>query len=273
MTNTRPAEPRYDGAPDFDRALLPELWALPHFRLATAEEIDRSYAAYCAADFAALCDLWCAIAAPTRATLGRLTFLYDRARFAPARANGLVFLATVRAVLRAGEALRAQLSPPARAALTTEFPWLERRHEHIPPGWTPPFHFPSLFGRFLEAGSLDDTRARWQLCCALNEVQQQHYSRHAAARFGVPALARHAARERELALNYFAHWAPPATRELWRQCLLVLDGLNAATFALLCQEAPAAFVGRAALGLATRGGEWRAFLADLERPQWLLPLD
>lgn len=260
-----------DGERSFEVGLLPRLAAIPYFRRATDEEIDRSYEAYRGGDFAALCDVWCTVAQPTRAELGRLTRLYDRAGWAPARANGLAFLATVRAVLRAGEKFRARLSARTQQALENEFPWLEHRHEHIPDGWTPPFKFPDELRLFIDALAIDDARARWQLCAALNEVQQQHYSRHAAERFGVPELAQHAARERELAINYFSHWAPEATRELWRQCILVLDGLNAATFDLLCNRAAGAFVRHAMSGMVTRRAEWRAFVENLQKPQWLMP--
>ena len=260
-----------DGERAFEVGLLPRLAAIPYFRRATDEEIDRSYEAYRGGDFAALCDVWCAIAQPTRADLGSLTRFYDRAGWAPARASGLAFLATVRAVLRAGEKFRARLSARTQQALEKEFPWLEHRHEHIPDGWTPPFKFPDEFRLFIDALSIDDARARWQLCAALNEVQQQHYSRHAAARFRVPELAEHAARERELAVNYFSHWAPEATRELWRQCIFVLDGLNAATFDLLCHRAAGAFVRHAMTGMLTRRAEWRAFVENLQKPQWLMP--
>ncbi|HEY2745722.1 MAG TPA: hypothetical protein VGL86_13900 [Polyangia bacterium] len=260
-----------DGERTFDVALLPRLEAIPFFRPATDEEIDRSYAAYRGGDFERLCDEWCAVAQPTRANLGSLTRYYDRAHLAPARANGLAFLATVRAVLRAGEKFRGKLSARTQEVLAKEFPWLEKRHRHVPDGWTPPFKFPDELRLFIDALAVDDARARWQLCAALNEVQQQHYSRHAAERFGVPELARHAARERELAVNYFSHWAPNATRALWRQCILILDGLNAATFDLLCNRAPGSMVGRAMLGMVTRGAEWRAFVANLEKPQWLMP--
>jgi len=260
-----------DGERTFDAELLPRIAAIPLFRRATDEEVDRSYEAYRAGDFGALCDVWCAVAAPTRADLGPLTKFYDRAGWAPARASGLAFLATARAVLRAGEKFRARLSARTQEALHKEFPWLERRHRHIPDGWTPAFKFPDEFRQFIDALAIDDARARWQLCCGLNEVQQQHYSHHAAERFAVPELRRHAARERELAINYFSHWAPNATRELWRQCILVLDGLNAATFDLLCNRAPGTIVRHALTGMVTRGGEWRAFVANLEKPQWLMP--
>jgi len=260
-----------DGERTFEIGLLPRIAAIPFFRLATDDEIDRSYDAYRGGDFAGLCDVWCAIAEPTRANLGSLTKFYDRAGWAPARANGLAFLATVRAVLSAGEKFRSKLSARTQQVLTTEFPWLERRHQHIPDGWTPPFKFPDEFRLFIDALSVDDARARWQLCAAFNEVQQQHYSRHAAERFGVPELALHGARERELAIHYFSHWAPNATRELWRQCILVLDALNAATFDLLCNRARGAIVRHAVAGMVTRGAEWRAFVENLKKPQWLMP--
>ena len=260
-----------DGERSFETGLLPRLAAIPFFRHATDEEIDRSYEAYRAGDFERLCDVWSACAQPTRAELGRLTKFYDRAGWAPARANGLAFLATVRAVLRAGEKFRKKLSARTQQALVEDFPWLERRHPHIPDGWTPPFKFPDEFRLFIDALAVDDARARWQLCAAMNEVQQQHYSRHAAERFAVPELAEHAARERQLALSYFGHWAPEATRELWRQCILILDALNAATFDLLCNREGGAFVARSVAGLVTRGGEWRAFVENLKKPQWLMP--
>lgn len=260
-----------DGERGFDSGLLPRVAAIPFFRLATDEEIDRSYQAYLTLDFDELCDVWCATAQPTRAELGALTRFYDRARWAPARANGLAFLATVRAVLRAGEKFRARLSTRTQEALARDFPWLEKRHRHIPEGWAPPFKFPDEFRLFIDALAVDDARARWQLCCGLNEVQQQAYSRHAAERFGVPELARHAARERQLAVNYFTHWAPGATRELWRQCIILLDALNAATFDLICNRARGAMVRHAFAGMLTRGAEWRAFVAGLDQPQYLMP--
>jgi hypothetical protein len=260
-----------DGERGFAEGLLPQVAAIPFFRLATDEEIDRSYEAYLALDFEKLCDAWCAVAQPTRAELGALTKFYDRARWAPARANGLAFLATVRALLRGGEKFRARLSARTQEALAQDFPWLEKRHRHIPDGWAPPFKFPDEFRLFIDALAVDDARARWQLCCGLNEVQQHWYSRHAAERFGVPELLRHGARERQLAVNYFSHWAPGATRELWRQCIIMLDGLNAATFDLICNHARGAMMRHAVAGMLTRGAEWRAFVSGLDQPQWLMP--
>src|SRR5581483_3809912 len=101
-------------------------------------------------------------------------------------------------------------------------------------------------------GDLDDARARWQLVCALNEVQQAAYSAHAAERFRLPELKRHAARERELALHYFAKWAPEASERLLRQCLFVLDGLNAQVFAMMCRERPAEMIARSMWGAIAR---------------------
>jgi hypothetical protein len=264
--SARPAE----GEPRFDAELLPRLCRIPFFRLATDREIDRSYDAYVAGDYARLCDVWCDIAQPTRAELGSLTTAYDRARWAPSISNGLVFLATVRAVLRAGERFRSKLSARTQMALQKDFPWLEHRHQHIPAGWTPSFKFPDEVRQFIDALTIEDARVRWQLVAALNEVQQQWYSRHAAERFAVPELAIHGARERELALNYFAHWAPSVTRTLWRQCIVLLDGLNAATFDMICNRERGAMLRHAATGFLTRRGEWREFVAGLKTPQWLM---
>jgi hypothetical protein len=155
-------------------------------------------------------------------------------------------------------------------ALAIEFPWLEHRHQHVPPGWTPPLEFPDELATFVDGDRLDDARARWQLVAALNEVQQSAYSAHAAARFGLPELERHAARERALAINYFGHWAPACTELLWRQCIYVLDGLNAAVFALLCRERPAEMIARSLAAALVHRGEWRAFVAGLDHPQRLL---
>ncbi len=105
---------------------------------------------------------------------------------------------------------------------------LERRHEHIPDGWTPPFDFPDVFQSFVDVPSLEEAKVRWQLAAAINEVQQCWYSRFAARIFHLPELLRHAEREEALAHNYFAHWSPPVTGALWAQTIWVLDALNAA---------------------------------------------
>jgi hypothetical protein len=221
-------------------------------------------------DWARLCDVWCEVAQPTRATLPGLTGVaYSRAGLAPRRVSAQAFLASVRAVLDAGKQFRAGLSAPVRRALETEFPWLERRHEHIPPGWTPPLQFPAEFSVFLDIASLDDARARWQLIAAFNEVQQAHYSAYAARLFRLPELAAHAARERALAIHYFGRQAPEATLALWRQCILILDGLNAAVFHMMCEERPGAMIGRSLYGALAHGGEWRRFVDGLSTPQWL----
>jgi hypothetical protein len=261
----------FGAQPDFDARILRSLAARPFFRLVTDEEARAAFDAYRAGDWPSLCDVWQNVADPVRASLpGLVGRAYAHAGWAPARASGMAFLASVRAVLEAGRVFRARLRPEVRHALASEFPWLERRHEHIPPGWTPPFAFPDELGAFIEGGTLDDARARWQLVAALNEVQQAHYSTHAAARFRVPELAAHAARERALAVNYLSHWAPECDAALFRQCLIVLDGLNAAVFALLCREAPATMVARSLYSAVAARAEWRAFQEGLLRPQELL---
>jgi hypothetical protein len=260
----------FDGVAGFDAAFLPRLLARPFFRLATTEELDGAYVAYQAGDAAGLIDTWAQVAAPTRAALGGLAPFYERAGWLPSLWNGLAFLASLRAVLEAGKRFRAGLAPATREALAREFPWLERRHEHVPPGWTPPLDFPPAMARFVEAGDLDEARARWQLLCALNEVQQTAYSRRLAVQFDLPPLKRHAARERALALNYLAHWSPPATRALFGQCIIILDALNAAVFELLCARLPGRMIAHSLRGTFAGRAEWRAFVAGLDRPQWLL---
>jgi hypothetical protein len=265
--------PVLDGRADFDTAILPRLLALPFFRLAPDHELDVAYAAYQRGEWGALCDVWATSCAAQRATLtSGLQRGYDRAGLLPRAVNAQGFLASVRAVLDAGVRFRAGLSPALRASLEHDFPWLEHRHEHVPPGWTPPFSFPSEFAAWLEedGAGLDAARARWQLAAALNEVQQAHNSADCARRFRLPELDRHAARERELALNYLAHWAPECTRAAFRECILSLDALNAAVFALLCVERPGEMIGRSLLGALTGKGEWKAFVAALDLPQRLL---
>jgi hypothetical protein len=269
--DARPSAVRFDGDAAFDTRLLPELRAIPFFRLPTDEEVASSWAAYRAGDFTRLVEVWAEVAEPTRATLpGALGLAYDQARRSPRLANGHAFLASIRAVLEAGKRFRATLSPAVRRALETGFPWLEHRHEHIPAGWTPPLAFPRAFAGFIDV-ALDDARARWQLVCALNEVQQTHYSNDAARRFRLPELHRHAARERELALHYLSRWAPDATEALFRQCLTILDGLNAAVFDMMCRKQPAHMIARSLVGAFSPAGraEWRAFVAALEQPQRL----
>ncbi len=115
-------------------------------------------------------------------------------------------------------------------------------------------------------------RVRWQLAAGLNEVQQAHQSEDCARRFRLPALRLHAARERELAINYFGHFAPRVSRALFRECLFVLDALNAAVFSMLCVERPGEMMRRSFAAAFTQRAQWRAFLDGLARPQWLLPV-
>lgn len=264
----------FEGAAEFETDLLPRIRAVPCFREPTREEIDDSYAAYLTGDWDHLCDTWARVAEPTRATVPpRLRRFYDGAGALPPIMNGLLFLASVRAALAAGIEARKLLRPEVVACITTEFPWLEHRHEHIPPGYCPPFEFPGPFIEFIDAPRLDDVRARWQLTTAFNEVQQTVYSAHAAARFRLPALELHAARERELAHNYFDHWAPACTRELWAQSIYVLDVLNAGVFDLIVRARGLRLMANSVLGAAFWRGEWAAFERNLRDPQVLVPVE
>jgi hypothetical protein len=264
----------FEGAAEFESDLLPRIREVPCFREPTREEIDESYAAYLTGDWDHLCDTWARVAEPTRATVPpHLQGFYDRAGMLPPIMNGLLFLASVRSALAAGVEARQRLRPEVVACITTEFPWLEHRHEHIPPGYTPPFEFPRPFTDFIDAEDLDDVRVRWQLTTAFNEVQQTVYSAHAAQRFRLPALERHAARERELAHNYFGHWAPACTRELWAQSIYVLDALNAAIFDLIVRARGFRLMANSLFGAAFRRGEWTAFERNLAVPQALVPIE
>jgi hypothetical protein len=263
------AAPRiYQATPEL-AARLAAMRRQPYFRTATAVEVDASFEAYESGDIERLITTWQRVAEPTRAELpAAMRWAYSQAGKGPGMVNALVFLVSIRAVLRAGEAFRETLAPAIHQAIHHEFPWLEHRHEHIPPGYTPSFEFPAVFREFLEWGDLDDSRARWQLAVALNEVQQCCYSEFAADLFRLPELRRHAARERSLAINYFAHWAPACTRDLWRETIHVLDALNAAVFELVCK--PHGVFAYALQGVLTQRGQWRAFIAGLDTPQWLL---
>jgi hypothetical protein len=262
----------FEAAPDLDEVLA-RLQALPCFRTATDEEVDASFAAYQAGDIEALCEVWKRVADPTRAELSAASrAAYQHAGKAPRMVNASVFLITLRAVLRAGERFREGLSGEVHRSVHAEFPWLEHRHEHIPAGFTPALEFPDEFRLFVERGDLDDSRARWQLAVGLNEVQQTCYSEFAAGLFRLPELRRHAARERALAINYFGHWAPRCTRDLWRETLYVLDALNAAVFELALAVLPQAFAPVGPLGVRARRAQWRAFVAGLDVPQRLLPV-
>lgn len=263
----------FEGDPEFETRLLPEILATRCFREPTREEIDASYETYLTGDWEHLCDTWARVAQPTRATVpGHLEGFYNRSHWLPPIMNGLLFLASVRAALEAGVRARERFRPEAGECIKTEFPWLENRHEHIPPGYTPPFEFPDAFVSFIDAPTLDDVRARWQLCAAINEVQQTHYSAHGRERFRLPALARHAARERELALNYFGHWAPECSLELWKQCIYVLDALNAAVFDLIVRQRGLRLMANSVFGSVFGRAEWAQFEANLDTPQRLVPV-
>lgn len=266
------ADRRFESSPDLDEGRLPVFRAIPYFRVATDAEVDASFAAYEAGDVDELLAVWRREAEPTRAELPpALALAYRHAGKGPRIVNAAVFLASLRAVLRAGERFRETLSPAVREAVHGEFPWLENRHLHVPEGWTPDFEFPGVFREFLEGGDLDDARARWQLAVAVNEVQQSCYSDYAAELFRLPELRRHAARERALAHNYFGHWSPSCTRDLWRETIYVLDALNAATFELTCERiVPRCFRPMKVMASRAEREQWRAFVAGLEQEQWLL---
>jgi hypothetical protein len=265
----------FEAVEDLDTRLLPTLRAIPYFREATSAEIERSFAAYEGGDIEHLCRVWAQVAAPTRATLPpAMQWAYARAGLGPRLLNASVFLDSLRAVLGAGERFRGRLSAPVQAALGCEFPYLERRHEHVTKDERPGFEFPEVFASYIECsewGTLDDSRARWQLAVALNEVQQCSYSDFAAGLFRLPELRRHAARERELACNYFGHWAPRCTVDLWRETIYVLDALNAATFEHVCtQLLVRAMAPARVLDSRARRAQWREFVTNLDTPQWLL---
>jgi len=252
--------------------LLAQFEAIPYFRQATDPEVEFSFAAYQRGDIETLIQAWATHAEPTRASMPpALRWAYTQAGRAPRTTNALVFLTSLRAVLRAGERFRSGLQPELRAVLETEFPWLEHRHEHVPAGYTPSFEFPPVFREFLERGDLDQARARWQLAVGLNEVQQCAYSDYAARLFRLPELRRHAQRERDLARNYFGHWSPHCTEDLWRETLYVLDALNAAVFELLCDLRPGQIFGRGLIGALTQRAQWRAFVEGLDGPQITVP--
>ena len=265
----------FDGASDFDERILPGLAAIPFFRAPTDEEVTRSWAAYRpgggAEEAAALVEVWRGVAAPTRATLtGFYDAIYHGYARLPSLVLGLSFLATLRSALDAGVRFRASLSPTVQKALEEDFPWLMHRHEHVPAGPFPSMDFADGFREFLDSAStLDDARARWQMVAALNEVEQTVYSRWLSDHFGLPALIRHSERERELAINYLVNWSPRVTERLWRQCLTILDALNARVFAMTCIEKGPRILLSSLAGAVSRRGEWRDFVTGLEKPQRL----
>lgn len=259
----------FEAQADLDARLLPQLRARPYFREASREEIEGSFAAYVAGDPAELCRTWARIAEPTRARMpDAFAWAYAHAGKAPRLVNATVFLDSLRATLAAGERFRGRLSPEVHAIVHKEFPYLEHRHEHVPEGKTASFEFPEVFREYVEWGDIDDSRARWQLAVCLNEVQQACYSDFAATLFRLPELHRHAERERELACNYLGHAAPRCTIDLWRETLYVLDALNAATFEFVCNKLLPGAMGHVISG--SRRAQWRAFVANLDRPQRLV---
>ena len=69
-----------------------------------------------------------------------------------------------------------------------------------------------------------------------------------------------------MALDYFRHGAPRCSKDLWRETIYVLDALNAAVFELVCK--PHGVFAWAIQGALTQRGQWRAFVAGLDTPQW-----
>jgi len=263
----------FAGMPDFDQVVLPQVSRLRFFRLVPDEEVDASYAAYQIGDIDRLIAAWRALAQPTRAEItGFAALIYQSVGTLPGPLRRLAVLSTLRAVLAAGVRFRSGLRSDVQACLAREFPWLEHRHLHIPPGFTPHFDFPEAFSRFLQSGTLDDARVRWQICAALNEVQQCVYSAEMAERCRLPELMRQSEREAELARNYFAHASPNVGRELWRQCIVVLDALNAAVLAMTCSLRGPLIVARSAWACIPRRdrGQWARFVTGLAEPQALL---
>ena len=78
--------------------------------------------------------------------------------------------------------------------------------------------------------------------------------------------------ERELAINYLAHWQPNCSRTLFCQSLLVLDGLNAAIFGMICMERPFRLFARAGFSAVLERRQWNEFVRGLDTPQWLMPV-
>jgi hypothetical protein len=256
---------------EFDARVLAALEKNVFFRQAPDGEIDASFAAYRSGDVARLIAAWNQRCEATRVKLPEVNArAFARAHLAPEITNGLAFLATARAALAAGIHFRKRLRDDVQRAFQSEFPWLENRHPHVPAGWAPACEFPLAIDAFFDA-KLDDAKARWQLVCALNEVMQQAYTRHLATLLALPRLAEHAAREEELAHNYFAHWSPECTRELWRQCIVVLDGINAAVFEACCKTELRKLIAFSLTGSLTRRRQWRDFLDGLSVPQPLVP--
>lgn len=260
----------HDGMAGFDERVLPGLLAIHYYRRAPPSELAPTFEAYAGGDGARLLEVWRTACDPTRATVGGPPgWMYRRAGILPAAVTGCTFLATLRAVLDAGQRFQRRLRPATARAIQDTFPWLSHRHQHVPPGYTPPLDFPAAFLAFVDADDVEDARARWQLLAVLNEVQQSSYSQHLARLFRSPPLLRHAERERELALNYLGHWRPRVTGTLWTQVVHVLDGLNAAVFEM-CREWGGTIARKSLRAALRRPSEWHHFVARLDEPQRLL---
>jgi hypothetical protein len=248
----------FEAVAGFDAAVLPGLVAIAGFRMPTDDEIDLLAAGYQRGDAARLVDDWRRRAEPTRARLrGVNAALYRSLTLLPRAAIRASFLATVRMVLAASERFFAeQLLPRTAAAIRTRLSFVAVRHTHVPPGYTPDFTFPPAFARWVDADDdLEAVLARFQLAAVLNEVQQSAYSHFFADHFGLPEIHHHAEIERGLAIEYATRFRPPASRALVRQALLVLDGLNAAVFALVSGD-PVRVFGRCLI----RPSGWAEFV-------------
>lgn len=256
---------------DFDARVLSELRRNRFFRPAPPSEIESSFACY--GDVDRLLATWRDQADPTRAVLPEFNrAAFARAHLAPNLVNGLAFVVTTRAAIEAGKRFRRRLRPEVRRVLERDFPWLENRHQHVPEGWTPALEFPGAIDAFFNDTGVEDAKARWQLVASLNEVMAAASSRYLMKLLALPVLERQALREEALARNYFAHWSPPVSAELWRQCILVIDGINAAVFEAICDTQLKPILGYTFFKAPLHGKDWKRFLAGLDQPQWLLPM-
>jgi hypothetical protein len=260
----------YEGMPDFDARVLAPLRSNRFFRLAPDAEVDASFSAYPNVD--RMLTVWREQADPTRATLPDYNkSAFARAHLAPNLINGLAFLVTTRAAIEAGKRFRQRFRPEVRRVLETDFPWLENRHQHIPDGWAPTCEFPPALDPFFNDTDLENAKVRWQLVCAFNEVMAAASSLYMKKLLALPMLERQATREEALARNYFAHWSPPVSRELWRQCLVVIDGINGAVYQAVCDTQLKPILGYTFFKAPLHTREWKRFVAALDQPQWLLP--
>ncbi len=234
-------------------------------------EVEATWPHWRSGDVDALLDTWRTACSPIRAVVPfPSSVVYPNLGVLPPRINGMVFLITVRAGLDAGVRFRSTLGPHAQAVITTQFPWLERRHLHIPEGPTPRVDFPDVFRAFLDVDDPEEVAARWQLAAALNEVQQAAYTRWTAQTYRIPALVRHAEREEALARNYIGHWRPACTPALWRQTIWVLDALNAALFAWVVDRVAMRLMARATWDAC--GDTWDRFVRALDEPPPMVPV-